>query len=101
LDNGKHTAVLTPWRDQLVGESVEADYVIALPARGSEIGWEIGGLNGSVAAIAVLPDGRPVEFGTYQEMGAPRCYLNLRDKQGKSVEKLSPCWRPRTAARST
>ena len=23
LDNGKHTAVLTPWRDQLVGESVE------------------------------------------------------------------------------
>ena len=86
LDNGKHTAVLTPWRDQLVGESVEVDYVIALPAPGSETKWEIGGLNGSVAAIAVLPDGRPVEFGTYQEMGEPRCYLHLRDKDAKSVE---------------
>ncbi len=86
LDNGKHTAVLTPWRDQLVGESVEVDYVIALPAPGYETGWEIGGLNGSVAAIAVLPDGRPVEFGTYQEMGEPRCYLHLRDKDAKSVE---------------
>jgi hypothetical protein len=40
-----------------------------------------------VAAIAVLPDGRPVEFGTYQEMGAPRCYLRLRDKQaGKPMD---------------
>jgi hypothetical protein len=35
-----------------------------------------------VAAIAVLPDGRPVELGTFHEMGAPRCYLRLRDKQG-------------------
>lgn len=86
LDNGKHTAVLTPWRDQLVGESVEVDYVIALPAPGYETGWELGDLNGSVAAIAVLPDGRPVELGTYQEMGEPRCYLHLRDKHAKSVE---------------
>ena len=86
LDNGKHTAVLTPWRDQIVGESVEVDYVIALPMRGSEIGWEVGGLNGSVAAIAVLPDGRPVEFGTFKEMGEPRCYLHLRDKEANAVE---------------
>ncbi len=86
LDNGEHTAVLTPWRDQIVGESVEVDYVIALPAPGSETGWKIGGLNGSVAAIAVLPDGRPVEFGTYNEMGEPRCYLQLRDKDAKPVE---------------
>jgi hypothetical protein len=41
--------------------------------------------NGNVAAIAVLPDGRPVEFGTF-EMGAPRCYLRLRDKKGEPVE---------------
>jgi len=85
-DNGKHTAVLTPWRDQIVGEPVEVDYVIALPPAGYEIGWEIGGLNGSVAAIAVLPDGRPVEFGTYQEMGEPRCYLQLRDRHGAAIE---------------
>ena len=86
LDNGKHTAVLTPWRDQLVGESVEVDYVIALPPPGSESGWQIDGPGGRVAAIAVLPDGRPVELGTYQAMGVPRCYLHLRDKHGKSVE---------------
>ncbi len=86
LDNGKHTAVLTPWRDMVVGEPVDAHYVIALPAPGYEIGWHADGVNGSVAAIAVLPDGRPVEFGTYMEMGAPHCYLRLRDKQGQSVE---------------
>jgi hypothetical protein len=86
LDNGKHTAVLQPWREMIVGESVEVDYVIALPQPGSEIEWDISDLNGSVAAIAVLPDGRPVEFGTYQEMGEPHCYLHLRDKKGKPVE---------------
>ena len=53
---------------------------------GSESGWQIDGPGGRVAAIAVLPDGRPVELGTYQAMGVPRCYLHLRDKHGKSVE---------------
>jgi len=86
LGNGKHTAIFTPWRNVLVGESKGADYVIALPAPGSESGWQIDGPGGRVAAIAVLPDGRPVELGTYQEMGTPHCYLHLRDKHGKSVE---------------
>jgi hypothetical protein len=82
LDNDKHTAILTPWRNILVGESVNADYVIALPKPGSQTNWKPDGPEGHVAAIAVLPDGRPVELGTFQEMGAPRCYLRLRSKQG-------------------
>jgi hypothetical protein len=80
--NKKHTAILTPWRNVLVGESVNADYVIALPKPGSQTNWKPDGPEGHVAAIAVLPDGRPVELGTFQEMGAPRCYLRLRSKQG-------------------
>jgi hypothetical protein len=72
----------------LVGESVNADYVIALPKPGDETNWKTEGPQGSVAAIAVLPDGRPVELGTYQEMGAPRCYLRLRDKQGNQVKAM-------------
>jgi hypothetical protein len=82
FDNKKHTAILTPWRNVLVGESVNADYVIALPKPGSQTNWKPDGPEGHVAAIAVLPDGRPVELGTYQEMGASRCYLRLRNKQG-------------------
>ena len=82
LDNDKHTAILTPWRNMLVGESVNADYVIALPKPGSQTNWKPDGPEGHVAAIAVLPDGRPVEIGTFQDMGAPRCYLRLRSKQG-------------------
>ncbi len=88
IDNGKHTAVLTPSRDKLVGESVDANYVIALPKPGDETNWKTDGPQGSVAAIAVLPDGRPVELGTYQEMGAPRCYLRLRDKKGNQVKAM-------------
>ena len=88
LDNGPHTAVLTPFREMLVGESVDADYVIALPKPGDETNWKTEGPQGSVAAIAVLPDERPVELGTYQEMGAPRCYLRVRDKQGNQVKAM-------------
>jgi hypothetical protein len=82
FDNKKHTAILTPWRNVLVGESVNADYVIALPKPGSQTNWKPDGPEGHVAAIAVLPDGRPVELGTFQEMGVSRCYLRLRNKQG-------------------
>jgi hypothetical protein len=82
FDNKNHTASLTPWRNVLVGESVNADYVIALPKPGSQTNWKPDGPEGHVAAIAVLPDGRPVEIGTFQEMSAPRCYLRLRSKQG-------------------
>jgi hypothetical protein len=85
VDNGKHEATLIPWRAMIEGESVDAYYVIGLPPPGYEVGSDVG-LGRSVAAIAVLPDGRPVELGTYQEMGEPRCYLDLRDRKGKSVE---------------
>jgi hypothetical protein len=88
FDNDKHTAILTPWRNILVGESVNADYVIALPKPGSQTRWTPDGPQGEVAAIAVLPDGRPVELGTFLEMGAPRCYLRLRDKQGKQEKAM-------------
>jgi hypothetical protein len=88
LDNGEMTAWFTPWRDALVGETVGAEYVIALPPPGYELYWDADDLaaDGDVAAIGVLPDGRPVEFGTYHEMGEPRCYLRLRDKSGEPVE---------------
>jgi hypothetical protein len=90
LDNGKHKAVLTPWRDMIEGESVDAFYVIGLPPPGYETAWHADGINGEIAAIAVLPDGRPVEFGTFMAMGEPRCYLRLRDKKGEPLEKLVP-----------
>ena len=88
LSNGQMTAWFTPWRDALVGETVGTEYVIALPPPGYEIYWNADGLDvdGNVAAIGVLPDERPVEFGTYHEMGEPRCYLRLRDKSGEVVE---------------
>ncbi len=88
LDNGENTAWFTPWRDVIEGEKVNAEYVIALPPPGYEVSWQADDLDidGYVAAIDVLPDGRPVEFGTYHEMGEPRCYLRLRDKSGKLVE---------------
>ncbi len=88
LANAKYTAVLTPWRGMLVGEAVAVDYVIALPPPGYETAWEVGGLNGRVAAISVLPDGQPVELGTYQEMGESRCYLQRRNKHGGFVDFL-------------
>jgi len=88
LHNKKHVAILTPWRATLVGEPVHAAYVIALPKPGSQTHWDSGGPKGEVAAIAVLPDGRPVELGTFLEMGAPRCYLRVRDKEGKQVKAM-------------
>ena len=88
LNNGKRTAVLTPWHEMIEGESVDAHYVIALPTPGSETHSETDGINGNVAAIAVLPDGRPVELGTYMEMGAPRCYLRLRNKKGEQEKPI-------------
>lgn len=88
LGNGEMTAWFTPYRDALVGETVGAEYVIALPPPGYEIYWNADELDidGNVAKIGILPDGRPVEFGTYHEMGEPRCYLRLRDKSGEPVE---------------
>ena len=88
LGNGEWTAWFTPWQGAIEGETVDAEYVIALPAPGYELDWDADAfdVDGNVAAIGILPDGRPVEFGTYHEMGEPRCYLRLRDKSGEPVE---------------
>ena len=86
LDNGEHTATLTPWRADLEGEPVPAPYYIALPTPGSEIDWETGNLIGSsgfVVAMGVLPDGRWAELGTFYEKGEPRCFLRVRDLDGQ------------------
>ncbi len=84
FDNKQHTATFTPWRDMVVGAAVDATYVIALPPPGYEVSWQTDSLDidGQIAAIAVLPDGSPVELGTFKEMGESRCYLRLRDKAG-------------------
>jgi hypothetical protein len=88
LGNGEWTAWFTPWQGALEGETVDAEYVIALPPPGYELDWDADAfdVDGNVAKIGILPDGRPVEFGTYHEMGEPRCYLRLRDKSGEPVE---------------
>jgi hypothetical protein len=85
LDNGDYTAWLTPRSGDLVGDAVPADYVIALPPPGDELSWDHSD-DGLVAAIALLPDGRPVELGTFFKMGEPRCYLHLRERDGASLE---------------
>lgn len=83
LDNGMHTATLTPWRD-VDGDPVDAPYTIALPEPGSQGFWETGDLVGSghVAALEMLPDNTVVEFGTFYEKGEPRCYLRRRGLDG-------------------
>ena len=88
LNNNKHVARLTPWRGEIEGEAADVDYVIALPPPGYERYWSVSGQAGFVAAVDVLPDGRPIEFGTFYEMGEPRCYLYLRDLDGSPVELL-------------
>ncbi len=95
LHNGKRFAWLTPWYGATLGETVEVDYVIALPSPGHEIAWQADGMLGSVIAIDLLPDGSPVELGTFQEMGESRCYLRRRDKNGNLVDfvpLLSPAY---------
>ena len=84
LDNGKHVALFTPWRDLADGETVEAHYEIALPEPGSQGFWETGDLigPGQVAAMGVLPDGDVIEFGTLSTPDGARCYLRRRDKGG-------------------
>jgi hypothetical protein len=92
LENGPHTARFTPRQGELVGTGADAAYILALPAAGDERFWDGGG-DGLVAALAVLPDGRPVELGTYHLTDTPRCYLRLRDPTGPSlavVDLLAP-----------
>jgi hypothetical protein len=84
LDNGPHTALLTPSEDGVDGATVPAPYEIALPIPGSKGFWETGDLigPGQVAAMGVLPTGEVVELGTHSPMGETRCYLRRRDKGG-------------------
>jgi len=84
LDNGEHTALFTPWRGELVGAGVEAEYMLDLPTPGSQMFWESGGSigEGSVAALAVLPSGHILELGTRKVNGSSRCYLRRRDQTG-------------------
>jgi len=88
MHNGKHVARLVAWHGELESEAAEVEYVIALPPPSFERYWSVSGQSGYVAAIDVLPDGRPVEFGTFFEDGEPRCYLNLRDLDGSPIEFL-------------
>jgi len=84
LVNGPHVALLTPWRDVVNGETVQAPYEVALPAPGSQGFWETGDLigGGQVAAMGVLPTGEVVELGTFFPNGESRCYLRRRTKGG-------------------
>ncbi|MDC0721713.1 hypothetical protein [Nannocystis bainbridge] len=84
LVNGPHVALLTPWRDVVDGETVQAPYEVALPTPGSQGFWETGDLigGGQVAAMGVLPTGDVVELGTFLPNGESRCYLRRRNKGG-------------------
>ncbi len=84
LINGPHVALLTPWLGGLDGDTVEAPYEVALPEPGSQGFWEAGDLigPGQVAAMATLPTGEVLEFGTHFPKGEARCYLRRRDKGG-------------------
>ncbi|MCY1072568.1 hypothetical protein OV090_47925 [Nannocystis sp. RBIL2] len=84
LVNGAHVALLTPWRDVVDGETVQAPYEVALPTPGSQGFWETGDLigGGQVAAMGVLPTGDVVELGTFLPNGESRCYLRRRNKGG-------------------
>lgn len=84
LINGPHVALLTPWRDVVDGETVQAPYEVALPKPGSQGFWETGDLigGGQVAAMGVLPTGDVIELGTFFPNGESRCYLRRRTKGG-------------------
>jgi hypothetical protein len=84
LENGPHTALLTPWEDVVDGATVAAPYEIALTTPGSGGLWETGDFigPGQVVAMGVLPTGEIVELGTHSPMGESLCYLRRRDMGG-------------------
>lgn len=81
--NGQHTALFVPRREDLPGPEVSRDFLVDLPPAGSEIFWEAIDLlgKGYVAAVALLPGGDVVEFGTLTDAPS-RCYLRRRTPQG-------------------
>ena len=90
LDNDEHVAVLRPWaavedEPDVEGEPVDAPYYVALPPPGYEQVWNVDpieGVSGFVVAMAVLPDRRFVELGTYYPPGGPRCFLRIGGEDG-------------------
>lgn len=79
-----HCATFTPWRDGIAGAAEEHCFAVELDPGGTELFWD-GATDdgtGSIAALAMLPDGHVVEFGTYYPNGQPRCYLRRRDPGG-------------------
>ncbi len=90
LDNDEHVAVLRPWaavedEPDVEGEPVDAPYYVALPPPGYEQVWNVDpieGVSGFVVAMAVLPDRRFVELGTYYPPGGPRCFLRVGGEDG-------------------
>ncbi|MDC0669343.1 hypothetical protein [Nannocystis radixulma] len=84
LSNGTHSATFTAWRDGLESEPLTLPFEVALPAMGSEQFWESGPLigKGAIAAVAAAPTREVLEFGTFQPMNQPRCYLRRRDLAG-------------------
>lgn len=85
LDNKEHQAILTPWAD-FDGEPVPVPYYVALPPPGYEQVWSadpIEGVSGFVVAMAVLPDRRFVELGTYYPPEGPRCFLRVGGEDGQ------------------
>jgi hypothetical protein len=90
LDNDEHVAVLRPWaavedEPDVEGEPVDAPYYVALPPPGYEQVWNVDpieGVSGFVVAMAVLPDRRFVELGTYYPPDGPRCFLRVGGEDG-------------------
>jgi hypothetical protein len=90
LENDEHVAVLRPWANvedepDVEGEPVDAPFYVALPPPGYEQVWNadpIEGVSGFVVAMAVLPDRRFVELGTYYPPEGPRCFLRVGGEDG-------------------
>lgn len=80
----QHCATFTPWRDGEPGAERVECFTVQLPPGGTETYWE-GAPDkgtGSIAALATLPDGHVVEFGTYYPNNVARCYVRRRDEGG-------------------
>jgi len=84
LANGEHEAVFRPWRGDSEGEPVLVTYEVNLGDPADEGFWETGDVigTGRVPAMAVLPDGQVLEFGTLGGIGTSRCYVRRRSKGG-------------------
>lgn len=98
LSNGTHHGHFVPHGDMRDGLAADLPFSVALPLGGGEIYWEaIDALGkGQVAALATLPDGDVVEFGTLTT--SAQCYLRRRRATGGWMQDVdvkllpgSPC----------